>query len=81
MVTPYFSKLSHGHTCLLNAPSNLIFTATRIVDQRTEVYKTLNYFTTAYSLYSSMIIMLSIYDHNLGRTVVNTKTIRCTMLF
>ncbi|VEN52269.1 unnamed protein product [Callosobruchus maculatus] len=28
MVTPYFSKLCHGHTCLLNAPSNLIFTAT-----------------------------------------------------
>ncbi|VEN42659.1 unnamed protein product [Callosobruchus maculatus] len=23
MVTPYFSKLYHGHTCLLNAPSNL----------------------------------------------------------
>ncbi|VEN51180.1 unnamed protein product [Callosobruchus maculatus] len=20
MVTPYFSKLCHGHTCLLNAP-------------------------------------------------------------
>ncbi|VEN56169.1 unnamed protein product, partial [Callosobruchus maculatus] len=48
MVTPYFSKLCHGDTCLLNAPSNLIFTATRIIDQRTEVYKTLNYFTTAY---------------------------------
>ncbi|VEN62417.1 unnamed protein product, partial [Callosobruchus maculatus] len=30
-------------TCLLNAPSNLIFTATQIVDQRTEVHKTLNY--------------------------------------
>ncbi|VEN57752.1 unnamed protein product, partial [Callosobruchus maculatus] len=29
--------------CPLNAPSNLIFTATRIIDQRT----TLNYFTTA----------------------------------
>ncbi|VEN47274.1 unnamed protein product, partial [Callosobruchus maculatus] len=48
MVTPYFSKLCHGHTCLLNAPSNLIFTATRIVDQRTEVHKALNYLTTAY---------------------------------
>ncbi|VEN64276.1 unnamed protein product [Callosobruchus maculatus] len=49
MVTPYFSKLCHGHTCLLNAPSNLIFTASRIVDQiRTEVRKTLNYFATAY---------------------------------
>ncbi|VEN35487.1 unnamed protein product [Callosobruchus maculatus] len=48
MVTPYFSKLCHGDTCLLNAPSNLIFTATRIVDQRTEVHKTLNYFTMAY---------------------------------
>ncbi|VEN35422.1 unnamed protein product, partial [Callosobruchus maculatus] len=34
--------------CLLNAPSNPIFTATRIVDQRTEVHKTLNYITTAY---------------------------------
>ncbi|VEN35880.1 unnamed protein product [Callosobruchus maculatus] len=48
MVTPYFSKLCHSHTCLLNAPSNLIFTATRIVDQRTEVHKTLNYLATAY---------------------------------
>ncbi|VEN47026.1 unnamed protein product [Callosobruchus maculatus] len=48
MVTPYFIKLCHGHTCLLNAPSNLIFTATRIVGQRTEVHKTLNYFTTVY---------------------------------
>ncbi|VEN61599.1 unnamed protein product [Callosobruchus maculatus] len=48
MATSYFSKLCQGHTCLLNAPSNLIFTATRIVDQRTEVHKTLNYFTTAY---------------------------------
>ncbi|VEN36079.1 unnamed protein product, partial [Callosobruchus maculatus] len=47
MVMPYFSNLCHGHTCLLNEPSNLIFTATRIVDQRTEVHKTLNYFTTA----------------------------------
>ncbi|VEN45554.1 unnamed protein product [Callosobruchus maculatus] len=42
MVTPYFSKLCHGHTYLLNA------FYTRIVDQRTEVHKTLNYFTTAY---------------------------------
>ncbi|VEN40387.1 unnamed protein product [Callosobruchus maculatus] len=32
MITPYFSKLCHGHTCLLNAPSNLIFTATRIIE-------------------------------------------------
>ncbi|VEN61256.1 unnamed protein product [Callosobruchus maculatus] len=48
MATPYFSKLCHGHTCQLNAPSNTIFTATRIVDQRTEVHTTLNYFTTAY---------------------------------
>ncbi|VEN40875.1 unnamed protein product [Callosobruchus maculatus] len=23
MVTPYFSKLCHGHTCLLNAPAPL----------------------------------------------------------
>ncbi|VEN51896.1 unnamed protein product [Callosobruchus maculatus] len=43
MVTPYSSKLCHGHPCLLNAPY-----ATRIVDQRTEVHKTLNYLTTAY---------------------------------
>ncbi|VEN54538.1 unnamed protein product, partial [Callosobruchus maculatus] len=28
MVTPYFSKLYHGHPCLLNAPSNLILRAT-----------------------------------------------------
>ncbi|VEN43822.1 unnamed protein product, partial [Callosobruchus maculatus] len=48
MVTPYLSKLCHGHTCLLNALSNLIFTATRIVDQRSVVHKTLNYFTTTY---------------------------------
>ncbi|VEN35246.1 unnamed protein product [Callosobruchus maculatus] len=48
MVMPYFSKLCHGHTCLLNVPSNHIFTATRIIDQRTEVHKTLNYLTTAY---------------------------------
>ncbi|VEN62959.1 unnamed protein product [Callosobruchus maculatus] len=48
MVAPYFSKLCHDHTCLLNAPSNLIFTAIRIVDHRTEVHKTLNYLTTAY---------------------------------
>ncbi|VEN50670.1 unnamed protein product [Callosobruchus maculatus] len=41
MVTPYFSKLCHGHPCLLKRP-------TRIVDQRTKVHKTLNYFTTAY---------------------------------
>ncbi|VEN45680.1 unnamed protein product, partial [Callosobruchus maculatus] len=47
MVTAYFSKHCHGHTCLLNAPSNLIFTATRIVDQITEVHKILNDFTTA----------------------------------
>ncbi|VEN52916.1 unnamed protein product, partial [Callosobruchus maculatus] len=50
---------------------------TRIVDQRTEVHKTLNFFTTAYGLYFSMIIMLSIYDYNLGFVVVNTKTICC----
>ncbi|VEN56601.1 unnamed protein product, partial [Callosobruchus maculatus] len=50
---------------------------TRIVDQRTEVHKTLNYFTMAYCLYFSMIILLSIYDYNLGLNVVNTKTIRC----
>ncbi|VEN41295.1 unnamed protein product, partial [Callosobruchus maculatus] len=25
MATPYFSKLRHGHTCLLNVPSNLVF--------------------------------------------------------
>ncbi|VEN48645.1 unnamed protein product [Callosobruchus maculatus] len=48
MVTPYFSKLCHGHTCLLNAPANLIFTANPNVDQRNEVHKTSNYFTTAY---------------------------------
>ncbi|VEN48127.1 unnamed protein product, partial [Callosobruchus maculatus] len=48
MVTPYFIKLCHGHTCLLNAPSNLIFTATRILNQRTEVHTTLNYLTTTY---------------------------------
>ncbi|VEN47048.1 unnamed protein product [Callosobruchus maculatus] len=29
MVTPYFSKLCHGHTCLLNASSNLIFIVNR----------------------------------------------------
>ncbi|VEN38111.1 unnamed protein product [Callosobruchus maculatus] len=81
MVTPYFSKLCHGLTCLLNAPSNLIFTATRIIDQRTEVYKTLNYFTTAFCLYFSIIIMLYIYDHNLVLIVVNTKHILCTTLF
>ncbi|VEN46605.1 unnamed protein product, partial [Callosobruchus maculatus] len=63
------------------APSNLIFTATRIVDQRTEVHKTLNYLTTAYRLYFSMVVMLSIYDNNLGLVVVNTKTICCTVLF
>ncbi|VEN46331.1 unnamed protein product [Callosobruchus maculatus] len=39
---------------------------TRIVDQRIEVHKTLNYLTTAYCLYFSMIVMLSVYDHNLG---------------
>ncbi|VEN51499.1 unnamed protein product, partial [Callosobruchus maculatus] len=51
---------------------------TRIIDQRTEIHKTLNYFTTAYRVYCSMIIVLSIYDHNLGLIVVNTKTIiRC----
>ncbi|VEN39023.1 unnamed protein product [Callosobruchus maculatus] len=81
MVTPYFSKLYRGYTCLLNAPSNLIFTATQIVDQRTEVHKTLNYFTTAYCIYFSMIIMRSIYDHSLDPVVVNTKTICCTVLF
>ncbi|VEN59439.1 unnamed protein product, partial [Callosobruchus maculatus] len=59
----------------------LFFTATRIVDQRTEVHKTLNYFTTAYRLYFSIIIVLSIYDHNLDLVVVNTKTICCTVLF
>ncbi|VEN49190.1 unnamed protein product [Callosobruchus maculatus] len=41
MVTPYFSKLCHGHPCLLMCP-------TRLVDQRTEVHKTLIYLTTAY---------------------------------
>ncbi|VEN61340.1 unnamed protein product, partial [Callosobruchus maculatus] len=40
--------------------------STRIVDQRTEVHKTLNYLTTVYLLYFSMIVMLSIDDHNLG---------------
>ncbi|VEN47806.1 unnamed protein product [Callosobruchus maculatus] len=39
MVTPYFSKLCHDHTCLLNAP---------YPNWRTEVHKTLNYFTKAY---------------------------------
>ncbi|VEN51570.1 unnamed protein product [Callosobruchus maculatus] len=34
--------------------------STRIVDQRTEVHKTLNYLTTAYWLSFSMIVMLSI---------------------
>ncbi|VEN54640.1 unnamed protein product, partial [Callosobruchus maculatus] len=71
MVTTYFSKLCHGHRCLLNAPYP------NIVDQRTEVYKTLNYLTMAYWLYFSMIVMLSIYDHNLGLVVVNTKAICC----
>ncbi|VEN56375.1 unnamed protein product [Callosobruchus maculatus] len=46
MVTPYF--ISFVMPWLLNAPSNLIFTFTQIVNQRTEVHKTLNYFTTAY---------------------------------
>ncbi|VEN44903.1 unnamed protein product, partial [Callosobruchus maculatus] len=50
---------------------------TRIVDQRTEIHKTLKYLTTAYLLYFSMIVMLSIYDHNLGLVLVNTKTICC----
>ncbi|VEN54145.1 unnamed protein product, partial [Callosobruchus maculatus] len=71
IVTPYFSELCHGHTCLLNTPY------TRIVDQRTEVHKTLIYFTTAYWLYFSMIIVFSTYDHNLGLVAVNTKTVCC----
>ncbi|VEN61267.1 unnamed protein product, partial [Callosobruchus maculatus] len=50
---------------------------TRIDDQRSEVHKTLNYFTTSYGLYFLMIIVLSIYDHNLGLVVVNTKTVCC----
>ncbi|VEN39537.1 unnamed protein product [Callosobruchus maculatus] len=28
-----------------------------------------------------MIIVFSIYDHNLGLVVVNTKTVCCTVLF
>ncbi|VEN44358.1 unnamed protein product [Callosobruchus maculatus] len=32
IVTPYFSELFHGNPCLLNAPSNFIFTAARILD-------------------------------------------------
>ncbi|VEN64465.1 unnamed protein product, partial [Callosobruchus maculatus] len=50
---------------------------TRVVDQRTEVHKILNYFTTTYCFYCSMTIVLSIYDHNLGLVVVNTKTTLC----
>ncbi|VEN45380.1 unnamed protein product [Callosobruchus maculatus] len=39
MVTPYFSKLCHCHTCLLNPP---------YPNCRSKVHKTLNYLTTAY---------------------------------
>ncbi|VEN48071.1 unnamed protein product [Callosobruchus maculatus] len=42
IVTPYFSKLCHDHTCLLNAPYPNCRSKNR------GVYKTLNYFTTAY---------------------------------
>ncbi|VEN54710.1 unnamed protein product [Callosobruchus maculatus] len=41
MVTPYFSKLCHGHTCLLNAPYPNCRSKNRGI-------QTLNYFTTAY---------------------------------
>ncbi|VEN49119.1 unnamed protein product, partial [Callosobruchus maculatus] len=70
MVTPYFSKLCHGHPCLLNAP----YLNCRSKNRGTQ---TLNYLTTAYRLYFSMIVMLSIYDNNIGLVVVNTKTICC----
>ncbi|VEN46187.1 unnamed protein product, partial [Callosobruchus maculatus] len=33
------------------------------------------------TLVLSMIIVPSIYNHNLGLVVVNTRTIRCTVLF
>ncbi|VEN55681.1 unnamed protein product, partial [Callosobruchus maculatus] len=69
MVTPYFNKLCHGHTCLLNAP----YPNCRSKNRGTQNFELLH----NYRLYFSMIIMLSIYDHNLGLIVVNTKTIRC----
>ncbi|VEN38334.1 unnamed protein product, partial [Callosobruchus maculatus] len=70
MVTPYFSKLCHGHMCLLNAP----YPNCRSKNRGTQNFELLH---NGLLPYFSMIIMLSIYDHNLGLIVVNTKIIRC----
>ncbi|VEN54941.1 unnamed protein product, partial [Callosobruchus maculatus] len=72
MVTPHFSKLCHGHPCLLNAP----YPNCRSKNRGTQNFELPH--NGLLSLYFSMIIvMLSIYDHNLGLVVVNTKTICC----
>ncbi|VEN34363.1 unnamed protein product, partial [Callosobruchus maculatus] len=64
----------HGHPCLLNAP-NLNFRSKNRGAQNFEQPH------NGHRLYFSMIVMLSIYDNNLGRVVINTKTICCTVLF
>ncbi|VEN54068.1 unnamed protein product, partial [Callosobruchus maculatus] len=71
MGTPYFSKLCHGHTCLLNAP----YPNCRSKNRGTQKFELLH--NGPLTIYFSMIIMLPIYDHNLG-LVVNTKTVCCS---
>ncbi|VEN39955.1 unnamed protein product, partial [Callosobruchus maculatus] len=70
MVTPYFSKLCHGHTCLLNAP----YPNCRSKNRGIQNFELLH---NGLLTFLSMIIMLSIYDHSLGLSIVNTKTICC----
>ncbi|VEN39533.1 unnamed protein product [Callosobruchus maculatus] len=52
MVTPYYSRVCHDHVPVECAVES-------------HFHKTLNYFTMAYWLYCLMIIVLSVYDHNL----------------
>ncbi|VEN51290.1 unnamed protein product, partial [Callosobruchus maculatus] len=70
MVTPYFSKLCHGHPCLLNAP----YLNCRSKNRGTQNFELpYNGLLTLFL----MIVMLSVYNNNLGPVVVNTKAICC----
>ncbi|VEN61743.1 unnamed protein product, partial [Callosobruchus maculatus] len=69
MVTPYFSKLCHGHPCLLLAP---------YLNCRSKNRGTQNFELPHNGLLTFlMIVMISVYDNNLDLFVVNTKTIYC----
>ncbi|VEN34862.1 unnamed protein product, partial [Callosobruchus maculatus] len=70
MVTPYFSKLCHGHTCLLNAP----YPNCRSKNRGTQNFELLHNGLLTLFLDDYHALYL---HHNLGLVVVNTKTICC----